>query len=125
MQIKISNSSQDPLYLQIKNQIKAQIISGALEEGTQLPSIRFLAKDLRISMLTVKRAFDELEKEGFIDSVQGKGSFVASQNQDLIREAYLKKIEENIEEVLRLSSLAGISREEIEEIFNYLEDNYD
>ena len=99
MNIQINNSSDDPIYLQIKNQIKSQIISGDLQVGDKLPSIRFMAKELRISMITAKRAFDELEAEGFIDSVQGKGNFVARQNKELIREEYLKKIEERIQDI--------------------------
>lgn len=95
MNIQINNSSDDPIYLQIKNQIKVQIISGDLKVGEQLPSIRFLAKELRISMLTAKRAYDELELDGFINSVQGKGNFVAAQNKELIREEYLKKLKKN------------------------------
>ena len=93
MNIIIRNSSDMPIYEQIKEQLKKQIIEGKLKEGEQLPSIRYLAKELRISVITTKRAYDELEIEGFINSVQGKGSFVAIQNQDLIREEYLKKIE--------------------------------
>ena len=109
MNIQINNSSDDPIYLQIKNQIKAQIISGDLKVGEQLPSIRFLAKELRVSMLTAKRAFDELELDGFINSVQGKGNFVAAQNKELIREEYLKKIESKLQEVVELSEIADVS----------------
>lgn len=125
MNIKIHNASDDPIYLQIKNQVKAEILSGALEPGEKLPSIRFLAKELRISMITAKRAFDELEAEGFIHSVQGKGNFVAAQNEELIREEYLKKVEEKISELIELSSVAGISEDEVMEMFhNMKEDRY-
>lgn len=125
MNIQISNSSEDPIYLQIKKQVKAQILSGDLSVGDQLPSIRFVAKELRISMLTVKRAFDELEQEGFIDSVQGKGTFVSGQNKDLIREEYLKSMEEKLEEMVDLAKLAGLSNEKIVEIVKgYLEGDY-
>lgn len=125
MNIKIRNASGDPIYLQIKNQMKAEILSGALEPGEKLPSIRFLAKELRISMITAKRAFDELETEGFIHSVQGKGNFVAAQNEELIREEYLKKVEEKISELIELSSVAGLSEDEVMEMFhNMKEDRY-
>lgn len=125
MNIKIRNASGDPIYLQIKNQVKAEILSGALEPGEKLPSIRFLAKELRISMITAKRAFDELEAEGFIHSVQGKGNFVAAQNEELIREEYLKKVEEKISELIELSSVAGLSEDEVMEMFhNMKEDRY-
>lgn len=125
MNIKIRNASGDPIYLQIKNQVKAEILSGALEPGEKLPSIRFLAKELRISMITAKRAFDELETEGFIHSVQGKGNFVAAQNEELIREEYLKKVEEKISELIELSSVAGLSEDEVMEMFhNMKEDRY-
>lgn len=125
MNIKIRNASDDPIYLQIKNQVKAEILSGTLEPGEKLPSIRFLAKELRISMITAKRAFDELEAEGFIHSVQGKGNFVAAQNEELIREEYLKKVEEKISELIELSSVAGLSEDEVMEMFhNMKEDRY-
>lgn len=126
MNIQINNSSDDPIYLQIKNQIKAQIISGDLKVGEQLPSIRFLAKELRVSMLTTKRAFDELELDGFINSVQGKGNFVAAQNKELIREEYLKKIESKLQEVVELSEIADVSSDElIEMLKSYVEGEYE
>ena len=126
MNIQINNSSDDPIYLQIKNQIKAQLISGDLKVGEQLPSIRFLAKELRVSMLTAKRAFDELELDGFINSVQGKGNFVAAQNKELIREEYLKKIESKLQEVVELSEIADVSSDElIEMLKSYVEGEYE
>jgi transcriptional regulator, GntR family len=126
MNIQINNSSDDPIYLQIKNQIKAQIISGDLKVGEQLPSIRFLAKEIRVSMLTAKRAFDELELDGFINSVQGKGNFVAAQNKELIREEYLKKIESKLQEVVELSEIADVSSDElIEMLKSYVEGEYE
>ena len=126
MNIQINNSSDEPIYLQIKNQIKAQIISGDLKVGEQLPSIRFLAKEIRVSMLTAKRAFDELELDGFINSVQGKGNFVAAQNKELIREEYLKKIESKLQEVVELSEIADVSSDElIEMLKSYVEGEYD
>ena len=126
MNIQINNSSDDPIYLQIKNQIKVQIISGDLKVGEQLPSIRFLAKELRISMLTAKRAYDELELDGFINSVQGKGNFVAAQNKELIREEYLKKIEEKLQEIVELSEIARITNDELVQMLkSYVEGNYE
>lgn len=126
MNIQINNSSDDPIYLQIKNQIKVQIISGKLKVGEQLPSIRFLAKELRVSMITAKRAFDELELDGFINSVQGKGNFVAVQNKELIREEYLKRIESKLQEVVELSGIAGISNDELLEMLkSYVEGKYE
>lgn len=126
MNIQINNSSDDPIYLQIKNQIKVQIISGDLKVGEQLPSIRFLAKELRISMLTAKRAYDELELDGFINSVQGKGNFVAAQNKELIREEYLKKIEEKLQEIVELSEIARITNDELVQILkSYVEGKYE
>lgn len=126
MNIQINNASDDPIYLQIKNQIKAQIISGELNVGEQLPSIRFLAKELRVSMITAKRAFDELELDGFIDSVQGKGNFVAAQNKELIREEYLKKIESKLQEVVELSEIVGISNAVLVEMLrSYVEGKYE
>lgn len=126
MNIQINNSSDDPIYLQIKNQIKAQIISGELKVGEQLPSIRFLAKELRVSMITAKRAFDELELDGFINSVQGKGNFVATQNKELIREEYLKRIESKLQEVVELSEIAGLSNDELVQMLkSYVEGKYE
>ena len=126
MNIQINNSSDAPIYLQIKNQIKVQIISGDLKVGEQLPSIRFLAKELRVSMITAKRAFDELELEGFINSVQGKGNFVATQNKELIREEYLKRIEEQLQEIVKLSEIAGISSDELTQMLkDYVEGRYE
>lgn len=126
MNIQINNSSDDPIYLQIKNQIKAQIISGELKVGEQLPSIRFLAKELRVSMITVKRAFDELELDGFINSVQGKGNFVAAQNRELIREEYLKRIESKLQEVVELSEIVGVSNDELVQMLrSYVEGKYE
>ena len=125
MNIQIINSNDQPIYLQIKNQIKSQIMSGELKEGEQLPSIRFLAKELRVSMITAKRAFDELELEGFINSVQGKGNFVAGQNKELVREEFLKRMEQKLEEITELSEISGITIEEIISMLkNIKEDSY-
>ncbi len=120
MNIQISNASSDPIYLQIKNQIKAAIISGKLKAEEQLPSIRFLAKELRVSVITTKRAYDELELEGFINSVQGKGSFVAGQNKEFIREEQLRKVENSLEEALKQAKIAGLTLEDLQEILEAL-----
>jgi len=116
--ILIDNKSGEPIYNQIYVQIRDQIISGALKENELLPSIRGLAKDLRISFLTTKRAYDELEKEGFIYTLQGKGCYVAPKNTELIREDSLTKIETHIEEIVRLANIGNISKAEIIEILN-------
>lgn len=118
MNILIDNKSGESIYNQIYVQIRDQIISGALKENELLPSIRGLAKDLRISFLTTKRAYDELEKEGFIYTLQGKGCYVAPKNTELIREDSLTKIETHIEEIVRLANIGNISKAEIIEILN-------
>ena len=123
MNILIDNKSGEPIYNQIYSQIRSQIISGGLAENELLPSIRGLAKDLRISFLTTKRAYDELEKEGFIYTVQGKGCYVAPRNAELIREESLRRIEEHIEEIVRIARNGGISNEDILEMVRFsLED---
>ncbi|MBG9980405.1 GntR family transcriptional regulator [Facklamia lactis] len=120
MNIQISNASSDPIYLQIKNQIKAAIISGDLKVEDKLPSIRFLAKELRVSVITTKRAYDELEHEGFLHSVQGKGSFVASQNTELIREEQYRKIEELLVQTIEKSKLVGLSIQDLKNLIDTL-----
>lgn len=125
MNIHIKNSSDDPIYLQIKNQIKFAILNGELGADEPLPSIRVLAKELRVSVITTKRAYDELEKDGFIHSVQGKGSFVAPQNQELLRESFLRKIEENLTAVLGYAKILDLSREELISMLDNLEEDHD
>ncbi|NMA87127.1 MAG: GntR family transcriptional regulator [Tissierellia bacterium] len=120
MKIIISNSSKEPIYEQISSQIKGMILKGELEEGELLPSIRGLARDLQISVITTKRAYDELESEGFIETVQGKGSYVAGQNKELMREKKLKIIEEKLYEVVEESKLLGLGYEELEEMLKIL-----
>jgi GntR family transcriptional regulator len=120
MKIVISNSSPDPIYEQITRQIKAQIISGGLCEGEPLPSIRRLAQELQISVITTKRAYEELEKEGFIDTVEGKGSFVAMQNKELLREKKMKIVEEKLAAAVDEARLLGIDRAELEEMLDLL-----
>ncbi|MBD5081576.1 MAG: GntR family transcriptional regulator [Ruminococcaceae bacterium] len=113
MNILIDNKSGAPIYDQIYSQIKSQIISGALKENDMLPSIRSLAKDLRISFITTKRAYEELEKEGFIYTIPAKGCYVAPKNVELIREENLKKIEEHIEEIVQLAATCNLSNEDV------------
>ena len=123
MNILIDNKSGEPISNQIYSQSRSQISSGGPAENELLPSIRGLAKDLRISFLTTKRAYDELEKEGFIYTVQGKGCYVAPRNAELIREESLRRIEEHIEEIVRIAGNGGISNEDILEMVRFsLED---
>ena len=119
MNIFINNKSGEPIYEQIYSQIKNQIINGTLSENELLPSIRALAKDLRISFITTKRAYEELERDGFIYTVPAKGCYVAPKNVELIREENLKRIEACIEEILSLSDACGIGKEEIIEMINF------
>lgn len=119
MHILIDNKSGVPIYEQIYSQIKSQIIGGSLKENEMLPSIRGLAKDLRISFITTKRAYEELEKEGFLYTLPGKGCYVAPKNVELLREENLKKIEEHMEEIVRLAASCNLSREEILEMMNF------
>ncbi|HHV65082.1 MAG TPA: GntR family transcriptional regulator [Peptococcaceae bacterium] len=120
MDIIISNTSDEPIYQQIIDQVKKMIIAGEVAEGEALPSIRQLAKDLRISVITTKRAYEELEREGFIRSVQGKGSYVAPYNREIIRESRLKMIEEKLRAVIDESKTLNISLEEVIDILRYL-----
>lgn len=120
MNIIISNASSKPIYEQIGQQIKAQIISGELKEGDPLPSIRKLAKELHISVITTKRAYEELEKEGFIDTVGGKGTFVALQNKELLREKRMKSIEDMMSETVTEALKLGITYEELQEMLQIL-----
>ncbi|GIN13274.1 GntR family transcriptional regulator [Shouchella clausii] len=120
MQIIISNSSKEPIYEQITNQIKSAILSGELSEGTAIPSMRKLAKDLQISVITTKRAYEELEKAGFIYSIVGKGSFVAEQNLEVMREKKLRVIEEQLSTVIANSREIGLSLEDLQELLKIL-----
>jgi len=117
--ILIDNKSGTPIYDQIYSQIKSQIISGALKPDELLPSIRGLAKDLRISFITTKRAYEELEKEGFIYTLPAKGCYVAPKNVELLREENLKKIEEHIDEIVRIAASCNLSKQEIIEMVNF------
>lgn len=120
MELYISNAGQEPIYAQITRQIQEKILSGELREGDALPSIRALARDLRISVITTKRAYDELEKEGFLYAVPGKGFFVAPRNTQLLREANLKTIEEHLAQAIRLSASCGLGKKELEEMLDLL-----
>ncbi|NLL77085.1 MAG: GntR family transcriptional regulator [Clostridiales bacterium] len=120
MDILISNSSGQPIYDQICTQIKSNIIDGNLKEGDALPSIRSLAKDLRISVITTKRAYDELEKEGFIYTIASKGCFVAKKNLEFLREENIKKIEEYMQKISELAKSSKLSGDDLAEMFRLL-----
>ena len=120
MLILIDNKSGAPIYDQIFTQIKGHILGGELKQDEALPSIRGLAKDLRISVITTKRAYEELERAGFIYTVPGKGSFVAAKNEALLREEHLKKIEEYMTAIADLARGAGVSRGEVLEMWDLI-----
>ena len=120
MRIIISNSSPDPIYEQIARQVRGQIISGELPEGTPLPSIRKLAHELQISVITTKRAYDDLEHEKFIETVPGKGSFIAIQNRVLMREKHLRILEDQLMEGINTAKLLGIDLNELKEMLTLL-----
>ena len=120
MNIIITNSSGLPIFEQIENAIKEAIFSNELKEGEMLPSVRSLANELKISFLTVKRAYDELEKAGFIKTVQGKGSYVSPKNLDLIKEEKLKEIQDYIEKIYEVSKLSNITKEEVSGLFKMI-----
>ena len=122
MKIIISNSDPRPIYEQITAQIKNLIISGGLQPGEALPSMRFLAKELRISVITTKRAYEELERSGFIETVAGKGSFVSGMNADFIREEHLRMAENHLQQAVDAAKSAGISREELVQTLEMLYD---
>lgn len=118
--INISNSSSVPLYEQIQIQIKSQILNGQLKAGDGLPSIRSLAKELKVSIITIKRAYEELEKDGYLETVTGKGSFVASQNKERLKEVAMYEVESKLEEIIRQAKSVGMTLEEGLEIFKSL-----
>lgn len=120
MDIIISNASTLPIYEQIVTQMKDLILTGELEQGSQLPSIRNLASDLRISVITTKRAYDELEREGFIYTVAGKGCFVAPKNVELLREENLKQIENYMEKIIQLAASCNLGKQDILDMVNYM-----
>ncbi len=120
MLIFINNKNGVPIYDQIYSQLKAEIINGSLKEDSPLPSIRNLAKDLKISVITTKRAYEELEKDGFIYTIPGKGSFVASKNTELIREENLRQIEEHLDEIMKLAKSCNLQKSDIISMLNIL-----
>ena len=120
MKILISNSSPDPIYEQVGKQIKSHILSGELGEGDPLPSIRNLARELQISVITTKRAYEELMKEGFIDTVGGKGCFVAMQNKEFLREKKMKTVEEKLGDAVLDAKKLGITISELKEMLTIL-----
>ena len=120
MRVLLSNSSQEPIYEQIVRQVRAQIIAGELEEGALLPSIRSLARDLQISVITTKRAYEELEKEGLIDTVGGKGTFVAAQNPAFLREKRMKVVEEKLGAAVAEARLLGVEAAELGDMLRLL-----
>ena len=118
MKLIINHSSMQPIYEQIVEQTKEKIMHGELTEETMLPSVRTLAKDLKVSALTVKKAYDALEQEGFVNTVHGKGSFVACANQNLMLEEKKKEVEADLEKAIRKGRSGGMSNQEITELFN-------
>lgn len=120
MNIIISNSSRQPIYDQITSQVKSKILTGEMKEGDALPSMRFLAKELRISVITTKRAYEELERDGFIATVPGKGSFVARKNLDFVREEQLRRIEEHMQEIVELSVGCSLSLKELQDMLELI-----
>ncbi|MBR2491366.1 MAG: GntR family transcriptional regulator [Ruminiclostridium sp.] len=123
MNIIISNANDKPIYDQISQQIKTAILSGELSPGQALPSIRSLAKDLRVSVITTKRAYEELEKGGYLHTVPGKGCYVAEQNTQLVREGYLSQIEEHMSAILTLAPACGLSLEDLTDMLKLLSDD--
>ena len=122
MDIIITNNSDYPIYAQIKDQIKTMILNGELKEGDALPSMRLLSKELRISIITTKRAYEELEREGYIESYTGKGSFVKGINRERVKETVLYEIEALFDEILEKAELAGISMAEVEQIMHTVQE---
>lgn len=120
MNIIISNSSNVPIYEQIKEQIKSKIISNELKVGEMLPSIRSLAKDLRISVITTKNAYEQLEKEGYVETVPAKGTYVANKNVEIIKEEQLQKVEQLIDTAVNIARVSNISKDEIKSMLDIL-----
>ncbi len=120
MDILLSNSSDEPIYRQIAAQIQSQIMSGALSAGDSLPSMRVLASQLRISVITTKRAYEELERGGYIETFEGKGCFVKAQNTDFLREETIRQTEELLEKACKKAKLCGVTLEEMKEILELI-----
>lgn len=125
MRIHLSNASDKPIYEQITVQLKEAILANKLHAGDALPSIRALAKDLKISVMTTKRAYADLERDGFIEMVAGKGSFVTERNQDFLREELLRQVEEHLQKAVRIAKTAGLVKEELVDLLSLIveEDN--
>ncbi len=122
MNIIIRNTGEIPIYEQIVSQVKGAILSGELAEGDALPSIRLLAKELRISVITTKRAYEELERDGYIVTMSGKGSYVAPQNLELVREEQRRALEQHLTDAIQAAKTAGINRQELQELLTLLYD---
>lgn len=120
MDIVVSNASSQPIYAQIKDQIKTAIINGQLNPGEKMPSIRRLAAQLRVSVITTKRAYDELELEGFIDSMQGRGSYVASKTTELLKEEYRRQVEQYLQSALDSAAAAGLTVADLKDLIDFL-----
>lgn len=122
LNIIISNVSETPIYQQLKNQIKEAILTGEIQDGELLPSIRNLANETRVSVLTTRRAYDELEEEGFIKTVHGKGTFAISNNLELLKEARLRQVEEKLLEAYQIGKAIGVTKEDMQTMMNILYD---
>ena len=120
MNILISNSDGRPIYEQITAQVKAQVLAGRLPAGQALPSIRALARDLRISVITTKRAYEELERDGFIETIPGKGSFVAAKNTEFLREEHLRLAEGHLAKAVEVARASGITQAELADMLALL-----
>ncbi len=120
MNLIISNSSNTPIYEQIKEQITNKILSNELKTGELLPSIRSLAKDLRISVITTKNAYEELEREGYVETIPGKGTYVANKNKEMIREEQLQKVEGLLDTAVSIAKISNITKKEIQEMLDIL-----
>ena len=120
MIIKLSNNSDKPIYEQITDQLKQAILSGVLMTGDALPSIRALAKELKISVMTTKRAYADLERDGFIETIAGKGSYVAGRNQDFLREELIRQVEIHLTKAVSVARLANVNKEELHELLDLL-----
>ena len=120
MDIILSNTSGRPIYTQIADQVKEQIMTGVLAPGEALPSMRLLARELRISVITTKRAYEDLERDGFLENVPGKGCFVAPQNRELLREAQLRRVEEHLTRAVEEARKGGLALSEVQEMLNIL-----
>ncbi|MGE6514432.1 GntR family transcriptional regulator [Lysinibacillus sphaericus] len=116
MHIHLSNASDKPIYEQITMQLKEAILANKLQAGDALPSIRMLAKELKISVMTTKRAYADLERDGFIETVAGKGSFVTERNQDFLREELLRQVEEHLQKAVKTAKTAGLTKEVVQEL---------